>query len=314
MRASNARGFTLIELLVVIAIIGLLIALLLPALAAVRESSRRATCGSNLHQIGVATKTYHDANQRYPVGAYWGGGTFRGKTNILRGTFMMQILPQMGDGVLFHQYDFSKDTDGQTRSGTNILLGSIQQPSYVCPSDDNGELLNGRAIANYAASNGPTGKIDNSSCSCPNNWNQYQLSPYDNKLDFAGPFTRLGGWVDVKETKIKDGLSKTIFIGEVRVGCSNHINQGWAWSNDGQGFVGTIMPINYDTCNPNDPSKCHQPCNWNAELGFRSRHAGGAQFVFGDGAVHFLDEGIDHWTYQYLGAKNKAGHEVAVPD
>ena len=52
-----------------------------------------------------------------------------------------------------------------------------------------------------------------------------------------------------------------------------------------------------------EPDGCKRYCNWNTELGFKSRHPGGAQFLFGDGSVHFLPETIDHWNYQYLGAK-----------
>jgi hypothetical protein len=103
---------------------------------------------------------------------------------------------------------------------------------------------------------------------------------------------------------VTDGLSKTIFFGEVRPRCSQHAQNGWTSSNDGNGYCSKLIPINFDTCNDNSPDFCHRSYNWNAEVGFRSAHAGGAHFLFGDGAVHLLAESIDHQMYQYLGAKN----------
>jgi hypothetical protein len=109
--------------------------------------------------------------------------------------------------------------------------------------------------------------------------------------------------VRTKASKITDGLSKTIFVGEVRVGCSEHAQAGWAWTKNGNGYCSTLIPINYDTCDENAPDPCHRPKSWNTGVGFKSAHSGGAEFVFGDGAVHFLNESIDMQLYQYLGAK-----------
>jgi len=105
----------------------------------------------------------------------------------------------------------------------------------------------------------------------------------------------------------EDGLSKTILMGEVLPECSEHVTVGWAWTNNTNGLMSTVIPINFDTCNQVGPSasgidNCNKWCNWTTALGFKSRHPGGAQFVFGDGAVRLLSENIDHaGTYQYLG-------------
>ena len=127
------------------------------------------------------------------------------------------------------------------------------------------------------------------------------MAPIDNLTNYAGPFTRLG--VRTKASQVTDGLSKTIFVGEVRVGCSEHVQAGWAWTKDGNGYYSTLIPINYDTCNHNAPDPCNRPCSWNTAVGFKSAHPGGAEFVFGDGSVHFLQQTIDMQAYQYLGAK-----------
>ena len=102
-----------------------------------------------------------------------------------------------------------------------------------------------------------------------------------------------------------------MFFGEVRRSCSVHVSQGWAWSNNGNGHMSTIIPLNYDSCEPAGSSApaCNQLCNWSTEFGFKSQHPGGSMFVLGDGSVHFLSEAIDHQNYQYLGAK--ADGEIA---
>ena len=99
-------------------------------------------------------------------------------------------------------------------------------------------------------------------------------------------------------------LSKTIFFGEVRPQCSQHVRGGWVASNNGNGYCTTLIPINFDTCNDRAPDPCHRSCNSNTEVGFKSNHPGGANFLIGDGSVQFLEEAIDHQMYQYLGAMN----------
>ena len=106
-------------------------------------------------------------------------------------------------------------------------------------------------------------------------------------------------------SEIEDGLSNTLFFGEVRPACSQHPIKGWARANNGDGLITTVVPINYDSCQTADSEadNCNKNCNWNTATGVKSSHPGGAHVVFGDGSVHFLSETIDMWTYQYLGAK-----------
>jgi len=296
---TRRTAFTLIELLVVIAIIAILIALLLPAVQKVRQAAARMQCGSNLRQIGIALHSYHDAMKVFPPGS-----TFGGAVANYRGSIMLYLLPYVEQQNLFRLFDLTSNTDNQTYPSSTALLATAVVPVYVCPSDNAGPIFNGVAVQNYAASTGPSQHIDNTStpCSCPTfaSWNAYALAPYDNPQNFAGPFTRSA--TQTRLADVPDGLSNTIFFGEVRPGCSAHIGRGWARTNNGQGFVSTIYPINYDTCTTNT-SGCNAPCNWSTELGFRSAHFGGAQFLLGDGAVRFFSESIDHQLYQYLGGK-----------
>jgi type II secretory pathway pseudopilin PulG len=289
--------------LLVIAIIGTLVALLLPAIQAARESARRASCENNLKQIGLAISNYESSHKVYPPGAVWGRWD-PPKEVRFRGSLLIYILPYIEQEALFTAFDFKQlVTDGQILPGSGRPIGSTVIDSYICPSDDhyNG-TFGGRGTFNYAASNGPTQLYDNPVCSCANPYDtRLEMAPIDNPENYAGPFTRLG--VRTKASQITDGLSKTIFVGEVRVGCSAHPQAGWAWTKNGNGYYSTLIPINYDTCNENAPDPCHRPCSWNTAVGFKSAHPGGAEFVFGDGAVHFLNESIDAQSYQYLGAK-----------
>lgn len=308
-RSLLRRGFTLVELLVVIAIIGILIALLLPAIQAAREAARRSQCLNNIRQCGLAIHNYNDAQKILPAGAYFNQG---------RGSIMIRLLPYIEEATLFKQFNLGKDgvtlspaTESQVQTGTSTLLGSRVISAYLCPSDTHERVSSaGRALHNYAASKGPTNDITSSSCSCTPDYNSFGAAAYDVPNKAAGVFQRLAD--PIKLRKITDGLSKTIFMGEVRPDCSIHHTQGWAATNNGQGLTSTIIPINFDSCNNSATDGCNRPCNWRTELGFRSAHVGGAFFVFGDGSVHFLEETIDHPTYQYYG--NKAdGKPVPSP-
>jgi prepilin-type processing-associated H-X9-DG protein len=120
-------------------------------------------------------------------------------------------------------------------------------------------------------------------------------------MKFGGPFSR-GSW-GIKAKMVSDGLSKTIFLGEVRPECSHNIARGWNYSNSGQGVASTIIPINFDTCSQEHPDACLKWCNFSTELGFKSPHPGGAHFGMGDGSVQFLSQTIDMVGYNRLGGK-----------
>jgi prepilin-type N-terminal cleavage/methylation domain-containing protein/prepilin-type processing-associated H-X9-DG protein len=148
--------------------------------------------------------------------------------------------------------------------------------------------------------------------------------PSENQGDTENPslarglFTRQG--LKVNFASISDGLSNTIMIGESLIEQNSDIRDQAQWARSGGGncTATTIIPINWDSsdqygalpagcaagscdCGPN---AIHNANNWNVSFGFKSRHSGGANFVFADGSVHFLNQGINHQTYQYLGCRN----------
>ena len=297
-------GMTLVELLLVVAIIGTLVALLLPAVQSARESARRASCLDHLKQIGIAIANYESTKKVYPPGAIWDRWPPPDKRRR-HGSILVHLLPFIEKQSIYDAFDFRQlSIDDAYFPGTSERIASRIIDTYLCPSDDHNGMFGYVAVHNYAASNGPTELYDNPTCSCVHPWKTLAMAPIDNPENFAGPFTRMG--VSTKPRQITDGLSNTIFIGEVRVPCSVHAQAGWAYTNNGNGYSTTLIPINFDTCNEAAPDPCHRPCSWNTDVGFKSAHPGGAQFLFGDGSVRFLAEKIDHQTYQYLAQRPTA--------
>ena len=291
----------MIEMLLVIAIIGVLVALLLPAVQAAREAARRSTCVNHLKQIGLALQLYEESNGAYPPGAKWGRHAPPGKRKR-HGSALVHLLPHVEQQAIYDAFDFSKlSIDGAFFPGTTTPIGSKAIPLYQCPSDGHDGVVAGVAVHNYAASNGPTEVYFNQNCMCDHAWKELQLAPIDDLDHYAGPFTRIG--LQTRAAEITDGLSNTIFVGEMRVDCSVHAQAGWAKTNNGNGYCTTLIPINFPTCDENAVDPCRRPCTWNTEVGFKSAHPGGSNFLLGDGSVRLIGDSINHQAYQYLGAK-----------
>ena len=297
--AIGRRGFTLIELLVVIAIIAVLIALLLPAVQQARESARMTQCKNNLKQIGLALHNYHGVHGRLPAGGLWHvGPNDHDKTCVL-----VSILPFVEQQNVFDQFDFQMPNSylSTLPDGTEIRREVII-PGYICPTDNHEGMYNGYAAQNYAGHGGRHGGASgNPSCSCTNIWATFGV-PASGSNNMPGVFGR--GQPGIGFNQVIDGLSNTIFFGEVRPACSTHMrNGGWVGPNNGQGMATTVIPINYDTCDPDATDGCRRHCNWVTEFGYKSLHTGGVNILFGDGTVSFISETIDHQMYQYLGGK-----------
>jgi len=342
------RGFTLIELLVVIAIIGILVALLLPAVQSARESSRRIQCANNLKQLGIALHNYHDTQQRFPCNinrlpdylVNGGSGDSRQWASHL-----VLLLPFVESGSMFQAIKFESTQRAweQDLYGNGKILANYVIPTYTCPSDYERRFIGNRAMTSYAGSIGSQIMQSGSSCNLstivgnggaefdddddgedwfsytskgsPCNWagpgNIRSDCPYPDRV--SGPFAR-STWA-AQFNDILDGTSNTIAMGEVRAWCSGHLyNLGWA-NSEGLWFA-TTAPINMPTCPgergvPNVAGVGGGGCKdmqnaWNANMGFKSRHFGGAQFVYCDGSVHFLRDKISHTTYQMLGDRRDA--------
>ena len=328
-------AFTLVELLVVIAIIGILIALLLPAVQQAREAARRSQCSNNLKQVGVALHNYHDVNKAFPAGGYIADDLSKldpgfniWSWDTRRGSMLVRLLPFAEEQPFYDMWDFSElNTDWQ-QGPDNVYHHQRIIDTYVCPSDNNNELLgsgnDARTISNYAASQGPSWLSNNPGSNCSErdyyhttfnayqaNTNKYRFDNGHGSYPPAGPFGRQGMWHS-RMSDITDGLSNTLFVGEARRDCSAHIQSGWTRSNQLNGLLTTLVPINYDSCQPGAPNPCNRPDNWCMEWGLKSRHPGGAQGVLGDGSVHFFAETIDHQMFQWIGDRED-GQPVQIP-
>ncbi len=263
------NAFTLIELLVVIAIIATLVALLLPAVQQAREAARRSSCQNNLKQIGIALHNYNDVHQSLPPKTI----SFS-DTSI--NSWTMGILPYMEQGNL---------ADRMASKPFMVLivndLPAVQTvlPSFICPSDPT-EQLNENRQFDLSGTMTKIAKSNYVACS----------ANYTSK----GAFSPLKGNGGGTFKEILDGLSNTIFVGERRSllggyastlygGRSTRVgNDGFVWPDSFLALGAYRIGDGFNQSSGNSP-----------EVAFSSPHKGGVQFVFGDGAVHFISESID---------------------
>ncbi len=337
--AFRARtGFTLVELLVVIAIIGILVALLLPAVNSAREAARRMQCSNNLKQLGLALQNYQSQIGRFPCNINHVIQNAEPWEDRDHASHLVHLLPFIEQQNLYDGIDFQIATLPGDQVISGKPLGQHEVTSFRCPSDSRGGFQNGRAMTNYAGCIGSQVMRSGSGCNLATivgnggtkfdhdddgeDWFSYtsktpecnSAGPGDIRSDcpwpdkISGVFARSTWAASIDE--IRDGTSNTIAMGEVRGWCSGFLwRKSWAKS-EGLWFA-TTAPINFPTCPgedgvPSDPDFGGSGCNnkensWNTSMGFKSQHPGGALFVFCDGSVHFLSETIDHTTYQALG-------------
>jgi prepilin-type N-terminal cleavage/methylation domain-containing protein len=323
-RLLKRRAFTLIELLVVIAIIAILVALLLPAVQQAREAARRSTCKNNLKQYGLGLANYEETAGRFP-----GSTTGWGQRPQLG--WQVRILPYMDQQNVYDDVDFNLNPAYDTVMTDGRRARQVQVKHALCPSDSGQDQLDGNwAQTNYGGSLGPQ-RIPSANGACniymtpsvhyanPGGQSDHGNSTWDR--DIAGAFGRIHGGFD--RAAFTDGLSNTIMIGEILPACNDHRSGWWNYNGMGTAHAGMQVPLNTMTTCPNTQNAPYTPTgvpstpncsamnNWNFSWGFRSRHAGGAHFLMGDGTVHFLGEAIDYKIYQNLGQRTDGG-EVGV--
>lgn len=287
---SFQRGFTLVELLVVIAIIGILVAMLLPAVQAAREAARRSHCLNNFKQVGIACQNYHAAQGHFPSGIeMWPGtpgscSTPPGKTRWIGWGYSTFILPHLEQAQLYDQFDF--DSAGYAY-GSSYTAGGTFVDAYLCPSDPQGRELtsccsgktNGSAEEEDLARTNMAGVGDSQDWSCDGYW------PGLGKDGILFQYSK------INTARIGDGTSNTLLIGEV-VGVGPGTHQGFFWVT--WNILHTRNGLNLATRVPiRDP--------WSvAEGGFASFHPGGCHFAFADGSTRVLSESIDYVTLAAL--------------
>ncbi len=300
-RAIGSRtGFTLVELLVVIAIIGILIALLLPAVQSAREAARRMQCANNYKQIGIATHSYHNAIGSFPAGIYmWDrnscasppGDTYTNYNGWGWSTF---ILPYMEQTQVYDQVKFE---DGSYGSWDNFKASANFIGGYLCPSDPGdkelvstgGDRTNGSTPPEDAAGTHMAGISDSRLWTCGGNYR-------NPRLDGNG---MLFGASRVKVSDVTDGTSNTLFVGEV-IGSRPGQHSGYFWMT--YNLISTQNGINLPV---RDTSISH----WDHDsFGLSSYHPGGCHFLLADGSSHFIVETISQHVLESM--TTRAGGET----
>lgn len=312
--SKRQKGFTLVELLVVIAIIGILIALLLPAVQAAREAARRVNCTNNLKQIGLALHIYHDSAGRMPAG--WMG--VNGNAHAVNGPtgwgWAAAILPNM------EQAAFSQDTLHQELTisdGNNEVARKTVITGFRCPSDKGKDTsdINGMTIAtsNYVGVFGgydPTGTTSGATMGT--------LLTLLGAYASGGQAKGNGAFYHNSRVSFRDmidGTSNTLVVGEratieVPNSSTSEVYYSTWVGNVGAGgasydFIPRCLGAALTSPNP-EP----ETTNSYFRQEFSSPHAGVAQFLLGDGSVRTVDDEIDATLYRGISTVN-GGEQVS---
>jgi prepilin-type N-terminal cleavage/methylation domain-containing protein/prepilin-type processing-associated H-X9-DG protein len=294
----SRAGFTLIELLVVIAIIGVLVALIMPAVQSAREAANRTQCINNLKQMGLAMHNHQDAMGTFPFGAF----------NSPAQAWSLQVLPYLEQVTLFNAANLNATFfDAKNLTGTQTVISA-----YLCPSDPGGGMIK-------KTSNQP----DRVKGCYAVNWGN---SHYDqgNPNPFTGPngtVSPIRGAFRVNTKTVPpnsmrdftDGSSGTLLMSELIAAVNNGSTydlRGDIWSNG----RGAMMFMAYTPPNSKIPdqmdgkSDCVYPMAANppclpgggsnpAFVAARSRHPGGVNVLFADGSVKFIKNSINGRTW-----------------
>ena len=327
------RGFTLVELLVVIAIIGVLIALLLPAVQQAREAARRMSCQSNLKQIGIALHNYHNVYGRFPAGAI---ATARPDPYVGRtgANWRISLLPYIEYMTVYSQLDFRNGSFWAHTSNIPVGLREARVPTYHCPSSAFG-MTNRRDIQSSGLTVGSEERdaqvVDYVGVvgGYPDPAGRTNVCTGSSSL-IGGAFCENGMMRTLRGTGLQDctdGSSNTIIIAE-QSGQVNGIEissntlggwHGWVFNNGphytletdittysgGSMYAGGTTTIRHA---PNSFWTSGAPSN--ANLTYRpntivnSYHPGGIQTVYADGSAHFLSETIQLETLKMLAVRD----------
>ncbi|MGE3809276.1 MAG: DUF1559 domain-containing protein [Gemmataceae bacterium] len=301
-RRRPRHGFTLIELLVVIAIIGVLLALLLPAVQKVRESANRAACANNLKQIGLACLAHGNTKDAFPGGGHYNLLLNRNWTGASPAdhrkqywSWAYQILPYLEQENLWW-------------NSSDQVVVSTTIKSYFCPTRRRPVALTGGwqtrpypvAMSDYAGNAGTRYEY----------YNPF-LGMYGDGAD--GVFRHIGKHPNpVRFSDVLDGLSNTILIAEKRddaaltsLECNGCDNEGYT-----SGFQCDI--IRWGAFPPERDYRSPEPVPANSGYQFGSSHSAGVQAVFGDGAVRMIRFDVDPTVFSYMSSTSD-GAAFAMP-
>jgi prepilin-type N-terminal cleavage/methylation domain-containing protein/prepilin-type processing-associated H-X9-DG protein len=271
-------GFTVVELLVAIAIVGVLAALLMPAVQSARASARRIMCQNQLRQLGLALHSYHESHLCFPPGSLVMGPSFPIESGWGWGAM---ILPDVDQSGLSERIDF----DHGTAVGGNLELITTTIPLWRCPAEIGDEWI--------------------------------QVVPLDHPPfdlasgNYCGSEGILSAMSCVRIGQITDGTSRTLLLGErmVQTGEDGGLPFTSAWCGQvafADGYEYRSVPhLSASHWHPINVSPSDSRC-------FGSRHTGGANFIMGDGSARFLNENMDGLVFEALGTA-RGGETVAGP-
>ncbi|MHC2066215.1 DUF1559 family PulG-like putative transporter [Bremerella sp. T1] len=319
---NGRHAFTLVELLVVIAIIGVLIALLLPAVQQAREAARRMQCSNNFKQMGLALHNYHDTFGSFPYGARAGTVTYPNLSGV---NWRTSILPFLEQNALFDQLDFETGSFSGYRSfpfaGSNLVLEGLVIDGYICPSSPVDPLVAAPGGLNNPADGDKAGMMHHYvgiAGAYPDPAGRTDVVKQTSRGYAAGTGMLRPGQV-TKFRDATDGTSNSLAVAEQSAMVGNEViaaNYGGGWtgqlanypvssitsSSDNYYYTGLTTvrwQINYDT---KTSSSSSQPYENNTIL--NSFHPGGILGMLGDGSTRFIPETIDMETLRRVSTCN----------
>lgn len=307
MRARSA--FTLVELLVVLSIIGLLIALLLPAVQSAREAMRRMSCTNHLKQTGLAFHNYHSVFEVFPKG---GAGVVSLTNPAIKARWRMSwgsaLLPYMEFSPLYERINPNESF----LHDSNLTAGQTFVANYLCPSATQHEPMRANgdtptavikyARTDYAGNYGERSLRCYPATSCQNNYAEFGDTSGTGRGVLLFSIER-----DIGMRDLLDGSSSTVMIGEAPEG----LHSIWIGHKN---FFDQSAPINAQTIPGNPWQSCFlsfksrfgKYCDFGQE--FHSYHEGGSQFLMADGSVRFITESADLKLFAAL--LSRSGNEV----
>lgn len=314
----DASGFTLIELLVVIAIIGVLMALILPAVQAAREASRRSACSNNLKQLGLALHQFHDVRGHFPPG--------RGGPTPLVFSPQAFLLPHVEQNGLYNQLDLSSAPTnlfiaGVPYSGAaNAAAASEVVGVLRCPSDPAAGRVTSSAFGgtNYVGCTG-SGAIDNGTIARADGvfflTSHVRFRDLSDGASHTAAFSErtLGTGLALETDTPYDGLYILELSNSVTVtpgNCETPSSGSWYSQRSGKWILGNYGNTLYNHHYPPNTERwdCMNLAQQKGFLAARSYHPGGVQLLLCDGSVHFASDTIDSTVWR--GLSTRTGGEI----